>query len=256
MTGKQKTFSGMGLCVMATVLAASSPRAAHALGFGIFSIIESTISNDIGNSLKLMNGIESQLMRDQQTIMYPASLISSARNYVSQIKGGYRGWMNSVFHLPINSTQLAGNQNLERVLLSGASGQIPRLDGFYTASFGQLPDQNAAPQANRQMADMDDALAKDAVAQAVAADQATTSLLTIANNLENESGSTAPGTAAFLSAAARAAEIQSLATQHKLFASMLRLEAGSLAHNTAATKQNVLQMQQMNSNLLNVMAQH
>ena len=252
----RKALVAMGVCALAAVLIGANPRVADALGLDIFSIIDNTISGDIGSSLELINGIQNQLLKDQQAIMYPVSLINRVHNYVSELRGNYRGWMNSVFRLPINSAQLTHNQSLENVFLSASSGKITSISGLYTSSFGPLPNQNAAPQANRQMMDMDDALAKDAMAQAVAADQATTSLLRIANYLENESGTTAPGTADILSAAARASELQSLATQHKLLASMLREEAGSLAHQTATTKQNVLQMQQMNSNLLNVLAQH
>lgn len=256
MNRKRKVLAAVGLSVMLTAMfIAISPRAAYALDLDVFEAIEGTISQDIGTSLNFIHTVQSTLMKDQQTILYPLSLINSTRNYVNTIKGTYRGWMTSVLRLPINSAQLPGSQSLETAFLSGSSGQIPGISGLYTSAFGQLPIVSAAPAAHRQMMDMDDALAQDAMSQAVAADQSTASLLTIADNLENETIVTAPGTADLISAAARASEIQSLAIQHKLLASMLREEAGSLAHATASTKQNVIQMQQMNGDLRSVFGQ-
>ena len=49
---------------------------------------------------------------------------------------------------------------------------------------------------------------------------------------------------------ARAAELQSLASQHNLLASMLREEAADLAHHNGIRKQTVQQAKQMNGNLL------
>jgi hypothetical protein len=129
------------------------------------------------------------------------------------------------------------------------------MNGLYNNSFGTLPVATAAPQAHRQMMDMDDALAKDALAQSVAADQVTGSLVEIANQIETESSTTAPGTADILSATARAAELQSLASQHKLLASMLREEAANLAHRNGMRKQSVQQTQQFNTNMQGAVAQ-
>ena len=102
---------------------------------------------------------------------------------------------------------------------------------------------------------MQDALAQDALAQSMAADQASTGLLTVANQIENETATTAPGTADMLAATARAAELQSLASQHKLLASMLREEAAQLAEVNGRQKLDVQQMQQLNTNLQGVIAQ-
>ena len=105
------------------------------------------------------------------------------------------------------------------------------------------------------MVDMQDALAKDALAQSMAADQASTALLGMANQIENETSTTAPGTADILAATARAAELQSLASQHRLIASMLREEAAHLAAVNGLKKLTVQQTQQMNTNLQGTMAQ-
>jgi hypothetical protein len=244
---------GKGLLISAGVVLLSvcaAPTGSKALGIDIFSIIDSTISRDIGGALTAMDTVQSALRQDQQTILAPVALINQSHNYVNAIMSSYRGWMSGVFALPVNSAQLPVSQSLERVFLGGSSMSLGGMDGAYMKAFGSMPVSTAAPLAHRQMMDMDDALAKDALGQSVAADQATAGLIQIANTIENENATTAPGTADMLSAMARAAEIQSLASQHKLLASMLREEAADLAHSNGIRKQTVQQAQQMNGNLL------
>lgn len=231
------------------------PPMAKALDWNIFSVIESTIGSKIGGALTSITGIQNALRLDQQALLFPVSLINQSHNYISTIMTSYRGWMSGVFTLPVNSAQLPSSQNLERAFLGGSSASLGNMKGLYSTTFGPLPVATAAPQAHRQMMDMDDALAKDALAQSVAADQASSSLVQIANQIETESSTTAPGTSDMLSATARAAELESLASQHKLLASMLREQAASLAHHNGIRKQRVQQTQQMNTNLQGTVAQ-
>ncbi len=221
----------------------------------IFKAIDSTISEDIGGALSSLTSIQTTLMQEEQKVLFPVSLINQSHNYVSTIVGSYRGWMSSVSTLPVNSAQLPSSQNLERIFLSANSAQAPSLGSMYHVSFGAVPDATAAPLAHRQMVDMQDALAQDALAQSIAADQTSTGILTVANQIENEAATTAPGTADMLAATARAAELQSLASQHKLLASMLREEAAQLAEVNGRQKLSVQQMQQMNTNFQGVLAQ-
>ena len=78
------------------------------------------------------------------------------------------------------------------------------------------PTSGAAPQLNLQMMDIEDATAKDATEQSMAADQATQKMLQTAQRIEDEAQTTAPGTADMVAAEARTAELASIAMQHKL----------------------------------------
>ena len=231
------------------------PSAAKALSWDIFSVIDSTISKDIGGALQSVNSIQNSLRQDEQQLLFPMALINQSHNYIHIIMTSYRSWMAGVFTLPINSAQLPGSQALENAFLSGSSSSIGNLGSFYNASFGGVPPAAAAPEAHRQMMDMDDALAKNSLAQSVAADQVSGNLLQIANQIESEASTTAPGTADILSATARAAELEGLASQHKLLAAMLREEAAKLAHHNGVLKQSVGQAQQLNNNLQGTLGQ-
>jgi hypothetical protein len=248
----RRTLQVTAVSVAVTLLV---PTAAKALSWDIFSVIDSTISKDIGGALQSMSSIQNSLRQDEQQLLFPVALINQSHNYIHTIMTSYRSWMAGVFTLPINSAQLPTSQALEGVFLSASSSSIGNLGSVYNASFGGVPPAAAAPLAYRQMMDMDDALAKDSLAQSVAADQVSGNLLQIANQIESEASTTAPGTAYILSAAARAAELEGLASQHKLLAAMLREEAANLAHHNGVLKQGVGQAQQLNTNLQGTIGQ-
>ena len=245
----------MQVSAVAVAVTLVLPMATKALSWDIFSVIDSTISKDIGGALQSMSSIQNSLRQDEQQLLFPLALINQSHSYIHTIMTSYRSWMAGVFTLPVNSAQLPTSQALEGVFLSGTSSSIVNLGGVYNASFGGVPPATAAPQAHRQMMDMDDALAKDSLAQSVAADQVSGNLIQIANQIESEASTTAPGTADILSATARAAELEGLASQHKLLAAMLREEAANLAHHNGVLKQSVGQAQQLNTNLQGTLGQ-
>lgn len=229
------------------------PATAHAGVFDIFGVIDNLLQGQIGGTLTLINGIQNSVRNLEEQVLYPVAKVNQAHNYVNTVKASYRSWMGQVFNLRINSAHLPQNQELENILLSNSSGSIPNLGALYSNSYGKLPDATTAPLATRQMMDIDDANAKDAVAQSVASDQATANLFAVAHSLEDESAAAAPGTADMVEASGRAAELQSLATQHRLLASMLREEAGALAHRNAIRKQGVQQTQRFNRGVQGLM---
>ncbi len=249
---KAATFVAGGL----TALMFAAPRPAHAGLLDIFGAINSLIGGKIGGTLTSMNTIASAVQSDMQLVLFPVKLINQTQNYVTTIIGSYRGWMSTVFTMQTGSAQLSGTQLLELESLSGLQGPIGNVQGkvsnintMLTKLNGAIPSALAAPLAHRQVMDMDDALSKDVLSQSVMGDQSSANLVSMANMLETQSASAAPGTAPMLAASAKAAELSSMAAQHKLYAAMLRSEAGSLAHEMAAVKQSVAQTQQLNQNL-------
>jgi hypothetical protein len=101
------------------------------------------------------------------------------------------------------------------------------------------------------MIDIEDAVAKDATVQSMAADQATTKMLQTAQRIEDEAQTTAPGTAAMVAAEARTAELASIAMQHKLLAYQLREAATQLGHRGSILKQSTSNTQSLDQQILN-----
>jgi hypothetical protein len=244
---KRLAFAGCSVLFI-TLLAGSG---AYAQFGGIFSAIISTITGPIGGALTEINQIRSQLLRTEQQLLWPVALITQTRNYIATIKASYRGWMNSVYSIPVNSAILPTSRSLESAFLSAQSGQIGNYSQIYRAAYGVQPAVGAAPQLNLQMMDIEDATARDATAQSMAADQATVTMLQTAQRIEDQAQTTAPGTADILAASARTAELASIAMQHKLLAYQLREAAIQLGHRGAVLKRSTTDMQNLNQQILN-----
>jgi len=247
---KKREATAFAIGLLAAVLAVAPAVARAQLG-GIFSAILSTLTGPIGGALSSMNNIQREVLQTEQQVLWPLSLIHQAQNYISTIKASYRGWMNNVFSIRINSASLPTPRNLESAFLSGQTTQIGNFTQIYTNTYGVQPVIGAAPALNLQLMDIEDATAKDATAQSMAADQATATMLQTAQRIEDESQTTAPGTADMVAAEARTAELASMAMQHKLLAYELREKAMELAHRGTILKQSTGNAQQLQQQLLN-----
>jgi hypothetical protein len=235
------------------LLALLVPSGAYAQFGGIFSAILGTITGPIGGALTDINRIRTEILQTEQQVLWPVALIEESRNYIATIKASYRGWMNNAFALRVNSAILPASRKLESEFLSAQTGQIANFNQGYGTEYGAQPAMGAAPQLNLQMMDIEDATAKDATAQSMAADQATQTLLKAAQGIEDQAESTAPGTADMVAAEARTAELASIAMQHKLLAYELREAAIELAHRSAVLKQSTTNMQNLNQQMLNAL---
>jgi len=227
------------------------PTGAYAQFGDIFSAILSTITGPIGGALTDINEIRSSILKTEQQVLWPLSLITQAQNYIATIKASYRAWMNQVYRLPVNSANLEMPKSLESAFLSGQTGQIGSFGQRYTSTYGVQPASGAAPQLNLQMMDIEDAVAKDATVESMAADQATATMLATAQRIEDEAQTTAPGTVDMVAAEARTAELASLAMQHKLLAYQLREAAIELGHRGSILKQSTTNTQNLNQQILN-----
>lgn len=234
---------------VAVCLALLVPSPAHAGIFDIFSSIESTINNDIGKSLQDIHTVQTQVQTLYKEVLWPVAAIGQARSFVSGTIQSYRGWMNSVYSLPIASAQLSSPKQLESVFLGGSATSLPQINTGYTSTYGKLPTSQQAPSSAMQIMDINDALAKDALAQSMASDQANGQMLTLADQMESGAATAAPGSSPYLTASALTATLQTQAFQLKLMASLLREESAQLAHQNARYKQSVSGRNQLNQNL-------
>ena len=238
-------------CSAILLLALLVPTGAYAQFGGLFSAILGTITGPIGGALSDINRVCSEVLQTEQQALWPVALIEETRNYIATIKASYRGWMNSVFAIRVNSAILPASRSFESEFLSAQSGQIPDISQSYATEYGVQPAMGAAPQLNLQMMDMEDATARDATEQSMAADQATQAMLQAAQKIEDQAETTAPGTADMVAAEARTAELASIAMQQKLLAYELREAAIELAHRDTVLKQSTTNMQNLNQQLLN-----
>jgi hypothetical protein len=235
--------------VCLTLLLPAQARASLIDILDTISAIESTITSKIGLALKDIQTVQTGVQTLYKEVLWPVAAIEQAQSFVSRTIQTYRGWMNSVNSLPIASAQLSNPQQFESRFLSGSATSFPQMNTAYTATYGSLPTAQQAPSSRLQIMDINDALAKDALAQSMASDQASKQMLTLADQMESGVSSAAPGSSAYLTASALTATLQTQAFQLQLMASLLREESVQLAHQNARYKQSIGGQNQLNQNL-------
>src|SRR6266568_4205109 len=105
-------------CSIFLLLYIAVPSVGYAQFGGIFSAILGTITGPIGGALTDINRIRTEILQSEQQLLWPVALIEESQNYIATIKASYRGWMNNVFALRVNSAVLPASRSLESEFLS------------------------------------------------------------------------------------------------------------------------------------------
>ncbi len=227
-------------------------RAGVADIISLLTTINSTIRNGIGLALNSIQQIETAERTLQQQIVWPLTVVNQAKASVAQVRAQYGALAQQVHSLATNSATLANPKQLELVLRGRQTSNFGQLGGAFVNVYQPLPQPSQASAAQRNLMDVDDALAKDSLKTAVIADQTSEQMLAVADALEQQTAAAAPGSAPILSGQAQAANLQSQALLQKILAAELRQEAAKLAHtnmlvkeSSAATKGLMNSMQQV-----------
>ena len=233
-SGKKK----LALCLV--VLLMLMPTAAHA-GIGdiisLLTTITSTLRNSIGLVLGRIQSINTTVRDFEQQVVWPVTVINQTRNEVLQVHAQFSSLAGQIQSIPTNSATLVNPKQLEALLRSRQAGTLNQISVSYLQVYRSLPQPNQATPAQRNLIDVDDALALGALKTATASDQACQQMLTVADGLEQQVGISAPGSASILTAQAQAANLQNQAMLQRMLAAELRQEAARLAHANALRKQ-------------------
>src|SRR5579875_3334168 len=133
------------------------------------STIASTLSGVIGGGLNSILSVDKTIQNFEQTVVWPQQLISEAKALVGQLQGVFTQIRN-VTSIPVASATLPTTQQLEGNLLSANANQLSSTSQDYTAVYGPVPNQTAAPPIVRNEIDMSDAVAEDAMKRAIEID--------------------------------------------------------------------------------------
>jgi len=217
-------------------VALALPSRAHAGIFDIFDEIFGTIQNDMGSALSEINQMTHQLQQLYQQTLWPLALLNQARGFVSNSITSYRSYMTQVFSLKSSSATLASPQQLETILHSRQSAQIPALQTSFLTNYGAVAPVNTASPQDRVMMDIDDALGQETLKTTLISDQGQDAILATANQMENQAAVSTPGSTPLITAQAQVANLRCQAFMQKMLAAELRQEAGRIAHDNVLTK--------------------
>jgi len=211
------------------------------------------INGLIQTALNSINAVRSTISSLYQGVIWPVQLINQAKAQVSQMISQYRKPMQSVFTINLKSATLPAPQALESLMRNHLTSDFGALATNYTNTYQAVPASTAASPDDRNLTDMDDALAVDNLKMLKATDQADDLTLQVADQIENGAGAAAPGSAPFLTATAVAASIQSQALTQKMLAAELRQEAAWLAHTNALRKRQATFTGQLGAQIQNLL---
>ena len=224
------------------ILAVSlSPSSARAAGIGdiltLFKTITNTIQGAIGGALSGIQNLNSAINNFRQQTIWPVAQLNQARSFVTSIRAQYGGLMFQIQAIRNNSATLTNPAQLETIFRNGQSGSIGQFQTLYTSVYGNVPPATDARLLQRNMVDMDDALAQGSLKTTVLSDQTAQGMLALADSIEQQSATAVPGSAPMLVTQARVSELESQAYLAKILASELRQEAAKLAHQNSLLKQ-------------------
>jgi hypothetical protein len=144
--------------------------------------------------------------------------------------------MNGIFQMPFHSATLPGPQQFESILHSRDTTQLTALQQSFISNFGAVPVANSAHPQDRVMMDIDDTLGQENLKTTMISDAGEDTILAVADSIENQVATAAPGSAPFLTAQAQVANLRSQAFIQKMIAADLRQEAGRIAHDNVLMK--------------------
>jgi hypothetical protein len=171
----------------------------------------------------------------QQTV-WPTNLINQAKNQIIAMIGQFRGLMQGIMSINPHTATLANPVALENILRDRNTANLGSLSQIYTNTYHPVPQAGKIAPEDRNMTDMDDALAQDNLKTLKMSDQAQDLMLQAADQIENIASTSAPGSAPFLTASSAVANIKSQAVMQKMLAAMMRQEAARVAHDNALRK--------------------
>ena len=233
---RQRWRKRLTTAVLLAEVCLAAPKLAHGQFMSIFDAIFSSIQDDMGGALQDINQIQQQVQQLYQTTVWPLAAINQARGFVSNSIDTYRSAMNQTFHTRVSSATLTGPQQLENLLHSRLSSQLPSLQTSFTANYGSIPAVNGASPQDRVLMDIDDALGQENLKTTLVADQADDVVLETADQIENQVAVSTPGSNPFLTAQAQLTNLRCQAFMQKMLAAELRQEAGRIAHDNVLVK--------------------
>jgi hypothetical protein len=245
----------LALCLISLMVL--MPLAANAGVADIITLlttITSTLQYSIGQVLSGIQTINTTARNFEQQVVWPVTLINQTKAEVAQVRSQFTSLAGQIQSIPTNSASLVNPKQFETLLRSQQSGSLGQISGSYTQVYQALPQANQATATQRNLMDVDDALALGALKTTTISDQASQRMLNVADGLEQQAAVSAPGSASILTAQAQAANLQNQAMLQRMLAAELRQEAAHLAHSNALRKQSADANRTLRNNLQQILS--
>lgn len=218
------------------------PKASHGQ-FGIdlaaviagLSKIESLMSSYVAAPLKTINQAQQSISSYEQEVVYPITAINQAKSSVTQFESQF-SQISSMFRVNVSSATLPQSQSLETMLLSRNTSNVASVSPQFQNVYGVVMAQNAASPEVRNMTDMTDAQAQDAMKRAIAIDALADAELAQADKMGQQIAAAAPGSAPILEAEADVWLVRANAYTQAALAELMRTRGIDIANQSKRAK--------------------
>jgi hypothetical protein len=232
-------WKGAALAVVALMLLPG--RASGQFGIDIAAImaalskVESLMSTYVAAPLKTINQTQQTVAKYEQEVIYPIAAINQARNSVTQFENQF-SQVSNLFKGNVSSATLPQSQNLESILLSRNAGNLSTVSPQFQNVYGVVMPQNAASPQIRNMTDMTDAQAQDAMKRAIQIDALADAELAEADKMGQQISAAAPGSAPILEAEADVWVVRANAYTQSALAELMRTRGIDIANQSKLSK--------------------
>src|SRR5579885_1417453 len=150
------------------LIALLSVRPPQAQGQGLLSeisVVLETVNTFLGTLLSAVNTVQNDARSMQQVSVWPQNMIQQARAYSTNWVNTYQHPMQLLSqYVPVSAT-LAQARSLEQVMTDPIGTNLPQLSSAYQQVFAPVPTDNRMSHADKDLTDVDDALALDTLEQ-------------------------------------------------------------------------------------------
>ena len=199
------------------------------------SKVESLMSTYVAAPLKTINQTQQTVAKYEQEVIYPIAAINQARNSVTQFENQF-SQVSNLFKGNVSSATLPQSRNLESILLSRNAGSISTVSPQFQSVYGVVMAQNAASLQIRNMTDMTDAQAQDAMKRAIQIDALADAELAEADKMGQQISTAAPGSAPILEAEADVWVVRANAYTQSALAELMRTRGIDIANQSKLSK--------------------
>ena len=196
--------------------------------------------NAVRGTIGSINGVLTQFDNLWEQVVYPLQLINQARGLVSLMIAQYRGLLTSLLQVNVSSAQLPNPVALEIIIRDRNTADFPQLTNAFGQTYRAIPQPTDAHPMERDLADIDDAMALANLKTLKASDAMVDQMMAAANVIEDEGVNMAPGSAPYLAGAGMIASVKSQAMMQRMVAAAIRQEASRVAHDNTVRKRNAM----------------
>jgi len=199
------------------------------------SKVESLMSTYVAAPLKTINQTQQTVAKYEQEVVYPIAAINQAKNSVTQFESQF-SQVSTLFKGNVSSATLPQSRNLESILLSRNAANVSTVSPQFQNVHGVVVAKDAASPQIRNMTDMTDTQAQDAMKRAIQIDALADAELAEADKMGQQISAAAPGSAPIIEAEADVWVVRANAYTQSALAELMRTRGIDIANQSKASK--------------------